>query len=243
MCNTSSAYHVQHNYEVAYHVVRRDNSAIQFDRVEIAFILAFILLAEQLNRRRRGGNRSTRSKPLATSFRKCHILRPKDSSPKRDSNPHNSIGGRQWKADMLTVTPRVARNGSVDVRDEELVSFWKKTLIAIHPSSLSADRSVNTARMLCVTRVMTPPLWSVGPSRWKICHIVKICVFPSGFLNADYVNIVFSQEDLQLGFLLLDALRIPLHSPDGCCVRLVAPLYFPLVPKSAEPSVAEMDPL
>ena len=35
-------------------------------------------------------------KPLA-SFRKCHILKPEDSSPKRDSNPHNSIGGRSGK--------------------------------------------------------------------------------------------------------------------------------------------------
>ena len=34
-CNTSSAYHVQH---VMCHVVRRDSSAIKFDRGEIAFI-------------------------------------------------------------------------------------------------------------------------------------------------------------------------------------------------------------
>ena len=43
------------------------------------------------------GNRNTRRKPLATSFRKCHILKPENSSPKRDSNPHNSIGGRLRK--------------------------------------------------------------------------------------------------------------------------------------------------
>ena len=59
--------------------------------------LSFILLAEPLNRWRRGGNRSTRRKPLATSFRKCHILQPEDSSPKRDSNPRSSIGGRLGK--------------------------------------------------------------------------------------------------------------------------------------------------
>ena len=58
---------------------------------------SFILLAEPLNRRRRGGNRSTRRKPLATSFRKCHIPQPEDSSPKRDSNPHSSTGGRLGK--------------------------------------------------------------------------------------------------------------------------------------------------
>ena len=28
---------------------------------------------------------------------KCHILKPEDSSPKRDSNPHSSIGGRLGK--------------------------------------------------------------------------------------------------------------------------------------------------
>ena len=33
------------------------------------------------NRWRRGGNQNTRRKPLATSIRKCHILKPKDSSP------------------------------------------------------------------------------------------------------------------------------------------------------------------
>ena len=36
-CKTSSARYVQH---VVCHVVRRDSSAIKFDRVEIAFILA-----------------------------------------------------------------------------------------------------------------------------------------------------------------------------------------------------------
>ena len=37
--NTSRAYHVQH---VVCHVVRRDSSAIKFDRIEIAFILALL---------------------------------------------------------------------------------------------------------------------------------------------------------------------------------------------------------
>ena len=36
-CNTSGAYHVQH---VVCHVLRRDSSAIKFERVEIAFILS-----------------------------------------------------------------------------------------------------------------------------------------------------------------------------------------------------------
>ena len=36
-------------------------------------------------------------KPLKTSFGKCHILKPENSSPTRDSNPHCSIGGRLGK--------------------------------------------------------------------------------------------------------------------------------------------------
>ena len=38
------------------------------------------------------------------SFRKCHILKPEDSSSKRDSNPWWQAG----EADVLTVTPCVA---------------------------------------------------------------------------------------------------------------------------------------
>ena len=45
-CNTSSAYRVQH---AVCHLVRRDSSAVKFDRVEIAFILALSLLAETIN--------------------------------------------------------------------------------------------------------------------------------------------------------------------------------------------------
>ena len=37
-----------------------------------------------------------------TSFRKCHILQFEDSSPKRDSNPHNSIGGNI--SDIIQIT-------------------------------------------------------------------------------------------------------------------------------------------
>ena len=32
--------------------------------------------------------------PLATNVKKCHVLQPEDSSPKRDSNPHNGTGDR-----------------------------------------------------------------------------------------------------------------------------------------------------
>ena len=54
------------------------------------------LLAETIIRWRMGGNRSTRRKPL-TNFRKCHILKPKNSCPIWDSKPHSSTGGRLGK--------------------------------------------------------------------------------------------------------------------------------------------------
>ena len=43
------------------------------------------------------GGEGVPGKKPATSFRKCHILMPGDSSPKRDSNLHNGIGGRLGK--------------------------------------------------------------------------------------------------------------------------------------------------
>ena len=55
-------------------------SAIKFDSWNRIYF-SFILLAETINRWRRGGNRSTRRKPLTTSFRKCHILKPENSRP------------------------------------------------------------------------------------------------------------------------------------------------------------------
>ena len=98
-CNTSSAYRVQH---VVLRVTWYEGTAQLFSWQSLNRIhLSFILLAEPLSPWRRGGDRSTRRKPLATSFRKCHMLKPEDSSLKRDSNPHNSTGG------SLTATPRV----------------------------------------------------------------------------------------------------------------------------------------
>ena len=58
---------------------------------------SFILLAETINRWRRGGNWGTQRKPLTMSFRKCCILMIENSSPKRDLNPHSSIHGRLGK--------------------------------------------------------------------------------------------------------------------------------------------------
>ena len=94
-CNTSSVYHVQVSCYMP--LGMKGQLSYQVWQSWNRIYLSFILLAEPLNQWRRGRNRSTRRKPLTTSFRKYHILQPKDSSPKRDSNPCSSIGGRLGK--------------------------------------------------------------------------------------------------------------------------------------------------
>ena len=59
-------------------------------------------------------------KTLTTSFRKCHILQPENSSPNRDSNPHSSIGGslRSRRANRYTTrhpTGRAYGDGATQI--------------------------------------------------------------------------------------------------------------------------------
>ena len=85
------------------YVVQRASSTIQFDsRVEIAFILALFSLAETINRWRRGGNRSIRTK---------NPWRPRQASDNgtywshhRDWKHNSSIGGRRLHG-KLTCEP------------------------------------------------------------------------------------------------------------------------------------------
>ena len=106
----SCANHVQHiehlscaTCRVVCYMVWRDSSAIKFDWVLKCIYFSLILLAEPLNRWRMGGNRSTQRKPLATSFRKCHIFKPQARF-----KPAQQHWWQARKADVLTVTPCVA---------------------------------------------------------------------------------------------------------------------------------------
>ena len=92
MCNTSSTYLMPVSCYVPYGTKGQLSYRVWKSLNSLFFCV--ILLAEPLNRWRRGGNWSTRRKPMAVSFRKCHILKPEVSSPNRDSSPHNNIGGR-----------------------------------------------------------------------------------------------------------------------------------------------------
>ena len=93
-CNTSSTYHVQH---LVLRATWYKGTAQLLSLTELkSHLFQLYLLPEPLTDEE-GGNRSARRKPLTTSFRKCHIPQPENSSPNRDSNPHSSIGGRLGK--------------------------------------------------------------------------------------------------------------------------------------------------
>ena len=95
MCNTSSAYHVQH---VVLRATWYEGTAQLLSLTKLKLhLFELYFVGWTRNRWRRRGNLSTWRKPLATSFRKCHIQKPEVSSPKRDLNPHNSISGRLGK--------------------------------------------------------------------------------------------------------------------------------------------------
>ena len=93
--NTSSAYHMQH---VVLRAAQYEGTAQLLSLTEMkSHLFELCFIGWNINRWGRGGNQSTWRKPLVTSFRKCHILKPNGSSPKQDSNLHNSVGGRLGK--------------------------------------------------------------------------------------------------------------------------------------------------
>ena len=75
------------------------------------------------------GRKSIRRKPQTTSFRKCHILKPENSSPNRDSNPHSSIGGRQGKQTCLRLqygSPRHTGDLKIGTPVAALLGAWRE---------------------------------------------------------------------------------------------------------------------
>ena len=81
-CKTLSAYHVQHVMLCAmwYEGTSPLLSLTEFK----SHLLELCFGGWTINRWKRGGNWSTRRKPLTTSFRKCHIQETEDSNPRRD---------------------------------------------------------------------------------------------------------------------------------------------------------------
>ena len=89
-----------------------------------------------------GRKLGTRRKPLVTSFRKCHVLQPKDSSPKRDSKPHNSIGGRLGKQTRLPLHKVAGMTQVVQLHWESGAG----TSVSRSPWGLGHDGLVNCVR-------------------------------------------------------------------------------------------------
>ena len=96
-CNISSAYHVQH---VVLHATWYEGTAQLLSLTEIKSHL-FELYFVELNHLLIKEGRKPEYPEKATSFRKCNILKPEDSSPKRDSSPSNSTGGRLYNTAHL----------------------------------------------------------------------------------------------------------------------------------------------
>ena len=86
VCKSRAIHRALIAYTISRYVVRRDSSAIKFNRVDIAFILTFILLAGSDEGREEAGIPGENLREM-----------PHTKTPKRDSNPHNSFGGRLGK--------------------------------------------------------------------------------------------------------------------------------------------------
>ena len=94
-CNTLSAYHMQH---VVLGATWYEGTAQLFSLTELkSHLFELYFIGWTIKLWKRGGNWSTRRKSLTMSFRKCYMLKSKDSSPKRNSNLHSGIGGRLGK--------------------------------------------------------------------------------------------------------------------------------------------------
>ena len=86
--NTSNAHHVQ---QVVLRVTWYEGIAQLLSiTMYISHLFELYSISWTINQWRSGGKRSTWRKALATSYRKCHILKPEDSTPNRDSNPQAS---------------------------------------------------------------------------------------------------------------------------------------------------------
>ena len=72
------------------HVVQRDSSATSFWLSLNHIYFSFILLADTIHQWRRGGNRSTQTKPLTMRLRKSHILKAPPSPHHHTHRQNNS---------------------------------------------------------------------------------------------------------------------------------------------------------
>ena len=90
----------------------RNSSAVKFDRVEIALIFSFILLAESLTDK--GGQYL--EKTLDDELQKMPHIKARKFQPQPRLEPANQHWWQARKADVLTITPRVAPDQDQNLR-------------------------------------------------------------------------------------------------------------------------------
>ena len=157
VCKSCAAHQALITYKchVTCHLVRRDSSAIKFDKSWNRIYLSLILLAEPLNRWRRGGNWSTRRKPLATSFRNFptvvrHVAKCICTVP--------LLLCDMWPSVFALYPYCCATCGQVYLHCTSTVvqHVAKCICIVVQP------RSVVNCPMVCPTTALQPPSWSGG---------------------------------------------------------------------------------
>ena len=112
-CNSSSAYHVQ---PAVCYLIRGDSSAVKFDRVEIAFVLAFYFIDWNHEPMKEGRKPEYPEKTPDDVFQKMPHTKARKFKPQTRLEPAILHWWQARKADVLTITPRVAVYLSVAAR-------------------------------------------------------------------------------------------------------------------------------
>ena len=129
ICSTSSAYRVQ---RVVSHVVRRDSSAVQLDRVEIVFISGLVLLAETITRWR---------------------MLPIKNNRKNNSNSDNNDDDNSRKTDSTTNEKKTTKKKTI------LQHYsWCKSLLNETKPSINKTYAVNQDQPHTQNNAATSPL-------------------------------------------------------------------------------------
>ena len=110
-----------------------------------------------------------RRKPLATSFRKCHILKAENnSSPNWDSNPHSSIGGRSGKLTCWSLHQAVGDLQPVNRYCHFKATHLVKPILRTLHTSNKVYRKSDQAHLFIYIIKNTWDNWY----RWKLCETI-----------------------------------------------------------------------
>ena len=140
------------------------------------------------------------------SFGKCHILKPENSSPKRNLNPHYSIGGRLGSR----------RANHYTMRHPGSVSFHN--LRALEPKSMSVRKRKKNESM--------KPGSSPTPGSQELMYVC-LCVCVSVCVHVFVCVHVCVCVCVVYAIAYMSAYTLILVSP-GCCVDTF--IFFFMIP-------------